>query len=390
MKRKICVITGTRAEYGLLYWLIKGISEDPALQLQLVATGMHLSPEFGLTYKQIEADGFTIDKKVEMLLSSDTPSGISKSMGLSQIGFADVYNELQPDIIVVLGDRFEMFSAVASAMIARVPVAHLNGGEATEGLIDEPIRHSITKMSHLHFTATETYRKRVIQLGEQPDRVFNTGSMGSENINRMTFLSREAFEESIGFKLGRRNLLITFHPVTLENNTAAEQFENLLQALDELPDTHLIFTKPNADTEGRVVIDLIDKYVAAHQDKAVAFISLGQLRYLSALKYMDGVIGNSSSGLLEVPSFGIGTINIGDRQQGRIKAASVIDCAPDQASVKAALERLLSAEFQELLKTSENPYGSRNPSEEIIRVLKTVELRGIQKKRFYDLEVPTV
>ena len=338
MKRKICIITGTRAEYGLLYWLMKEIQEDSDLELQIIATGMHLSPEFGLTYRQIEKDGFKIDRKIEMLLSSDTPVGVSKSMGLGMIGFAEAYADLKPDIVVLLGDRFEIFSAAAAAMIARIPIAHLHGGETTEGAFDEAIRHSITKMSHLHFTAVEEYRRRVIQLGELPDRVFNVGGLGVDNIKKLNLMNQQEFEQSISFKLGRKNLLITFHPVTLEHATAGEQFQNLLNAIEELQDTIFIFTKPNADTEGRIIIQMIDEYVYRNAHKAVAFTNLGQLRYLSAMQFMDGVVGNSSSGLAETPTFKIGTINIGDRQRGRIKAESVIDCEPNKESILAAIE----------------------------------------------------
>jgi len=385
-KRKICVVTGTRAEYGLLYWLMEEIEADKDLKLQIIATGMHLSPEFGLTYKTIEKD-FKIDKKIEMLLSSDTPIGISKSMGLAQISFAEAYDELKPDIIVVLGDRYEIFSAVSAAMIARIPIAHLHGGEATEGLIDEPIRHSITKMSHLHFTATEEYRKRVIQLGENPKRVFNVGGMGIENIKRLNLLSREEFEKFIDFKLNNKNILVTFHPVTLEKSTAKEQFKELLEAIDELIETNIIFTKANSDTDGRIINQMIDEYVAKNSDKAVAFTSLGQLRYLSALQFVDAVVGNSSSGLAEAPTFKIGTINIGDRQKGRIKAKSVIDCQPNKQDIQRAFEKLYSKEFQEVLKRVKNPYGDGMASKKIVDVLKNVELTEILKKSFYDIEV---
>ena len=305
--RKICVVTGTRAEYGLLYWLMKEIESDDDLELQIIATGMHLSPESGLTYKEIEKE-FRIDKKIEMLLSSDTPVGISKSMGLAQISFAEAYDELRPDIVVVLGDRYEIFSAASAAMIGRIPIAHLHGGETTEGAFDESIRHAVTKMSHLHFTATEEYRKRVIQLGEHPDRVFNVGGLGIDNIKKLELLSKSEFEDSIGFKLDKKNILVTFHPVTLEDSTASEQFRNLLDAIDELKKTHIIFTKANSDTDGRVINSMIDEYAQSHNDKAIAFTSLGQLRYLSALRYVDAVVGNSSSGLAEAPSFKVGTI----------------------------------------------------------------------------------
>jgi GDP/UDP-N,N'-diacetylbacillosamine 2-epimerase (hydrolysing) len=386
MKRKICIVTGTRAEYGLLYWLMKKIQEDPDFELQIIASGMHLSPEFGLTYRQIEKDGFKIDKKIEMLLSSDTSIGISKSMGLGMIGFAEVYADLKPDIIVLLGDRFEIFSAASAAMIARIPIAHLHGGEATEGLIDEPIRHSITKMSHLHFTATKEYRRRVAQLGESPDRVFNVGGMGIDNIRKLKLLDRAEFEDTINFKLGKKNLLITFHPVTLEHATARNQFQNLLNALDELQDTKFIFTKPNADTEGRVIIKMIDDYVSRNCHKAIAFVSLGQLRYLSALKFVDVSVGNSSSGLAEAPTFKIGTINIGDRQRGRLKAGSVIDCEPNKESILSAIKKLYSKEFQEKLKVAKNPYGEGGAAEKIKKILKGVDLTDILKKEFYDVE----
>ena len=384
MKRKICVVTGTRAEYGLLYWLMKGIVADERLELQLIVTGMHLSPEFGLTYKEIENE-FKIDKKIEILLSSDTPVGISKSMGLAQISFAEAYDELKPDLVVVLGDRYEIFSAASAATIARIPLAHLHGGETTEGLIDEAIRHSITKMSHLHFVATEDYRKRVIQLGEDPQRVFNVGGLGIENIKRLELLSKEAFEKAIDFKLAPKNILVTFHPVTLENTTAKEQFQEVLDFIDELDDTHILFTKANSDTDGRVINQMIDDYVVKHSDKAIGFASLGQLRYLSALQYIDAVVGNSSSGLLEAPSFKIGTINIGDRQKGRIKACSIIDCEPNKQNLKEAFEMLYSKAFQNSLKNIKNPYGEGCPSQQIIAIMKKVNLDRIIKKSFFNI-----
>ena len=385
-KRKICVVTGTRAEYGLLYWLMKKIENDDSMILQLVVTGMHLSPEFGLTYKQIEKDGFTINRKVEILLSSDTSTGISKSMGLAMIGFAEAFEEMNPDLVIVLGDRFEIFSAVSAATIAKIPIAHLHGGETTEGAYDEAMRHSISKMAHLHFTATEVYRNRVIQLGEQPDRVFNVGATGIDNIELLTLLNRESLEESIGFKLGKKNFLVTFHPVTLENSTSEQQFSNLLSVLDKLKDTHILFTKANADTDGRVINSMIDEYVMSHPDNTTSFTSLGQLRYLSAMQYVDGVVGNSSSGLLEAPSFRIGTINIGDRQKGRIKAGSVIDCLPTKESIEDALKILFSSDFQEQLESVENPYGKGGATDAIISIIKISKLDGLLKKQFYDIE----
>ncbi|WP_066152909.1 UDP-N-acetylglucosamine 2-epimerase [Aliarcobacter cryaerophilus] len=382
--KKICVVTGTRAEYGLLYWLLKEIESDKELKLQVIVTGMHLSPEFGLTYKEIEKE-FSVNKKIEMLLSSDTSIGISKSMGLAQISFAESYDELKPDIVIVLGDRYEIFSATSAAMIARIPIAHLHGGEITEGAFDESIRHSITKMSHLHFTATNEYKNRVIQLGENPSRVFNVGGMGIENIKRLKLLSKDEFEKSIEFKLNIKNILVTFHPVTLENSTAQEQFKELLGAIDELEDTNIIFTKANSDTDGRVINQMIDEYVTKNSHKSIVFTSLGQLRYLSALQYVDAVVGNSSSGLAEAPSFKIGTINIGDRQKGRIKASSVIDCEPNKDSILKSFEKLYSKEFQETLKTTINPYGDGCASKKIVEILKSVDLKNILKKSFYDL-----
>ena len=382
--RKICVVTGTRAEYGLLRWVMEGIRNSTKLDLQVIATGMHLSPEFGLTYREIEKDGFSIDRKVEMLLSSDTPVGVAKSMGLCSVGFADAFHELNPDLILILGDRFELFSAVSVAMVSRIPVAHLHGGEATEGLIDESIRHSITKMSHLHFVAAEEYKKRVIQLGEQPDRVFNVGGLGIDNILKLRLLDRTKLKNSIKFKLGLKNLLITFHPVTLENSTSAQQMGELLSALNKLDNTNLIFTMPNSDTDGRVLFQIIEEYVSSNI-KSVAITSLGQLRYLSCLKHVDGVIGNSSSGLLEVPTFKIGTINIGDRQRGRLKAISVIDCEPNEPSISSAIKKLYSADFQNRLTIVKNPYGCGGASESIVNILNDVSLDGLLKKRFYNL-----
>ena len=384
-KRKICVVTGTRAEYGLLRWLMDGINQSSKLELQIIATGMHLSPEFGLTYKEIENDGFKIDRKVEMLLSSDSLNGIVKSMGLGMIGFSDALEDLNPDLLLVLGDRYEIFSAVSASMVSRIPVAHLHGGEATEGLIDEPIRHSITKMSHLHFVANTEYRKRVIQLGEQPDRVFLVGGLGIDNIVKLNLLDRKELEQALGFKLGSKNLMITFHPVTLEDSTSDEQMQELLAALGKLKDTHLIFTMPNADTDGRILFKLIEDFVERHP-YSKAFTSLGQLRYLSCIKHVDGVVGNSSSGLLEVPSFKIGTINIGDRQRGRIMADSVIDCGPTRKSIGDALKRLYSTDFQKTLKTVVNPYGTGGASEAIVKKLEDISLSDILKKGFYDLE----
>ena len=380
--KKICIITGTRAEYGLLYWLIKGISEDPELELQLLVTGMHLSPEFGLTWRQIEQDGFPINRKIEILLSSDTAVGISKSMALAQLSFAEVFDQLQPEIVVLLGDRTETLAAASAALIAGIPIAHIHGGELTEGAYDDAIRHSITKMSHLHFTATDIYRKRVIQLGESPETVFNTGAIGLDNIKKLPLLNKEDFENSIGRNLSKKNFLITFHPATLENKSAGEQFQQLLMALDRLEDAFLIFTKPNSDKDGRIIIQMIDEYVNQHHSKAIAFTSLGQLRYLSAIPYMNAVVGNSSSGIIEVPMFNVPTVNIGDRQKGRITGPSIFNCQPNEKDITAAINKALA--FDKTQKW-EHPYGNGNASEKILEIIKKTEKIDL-KKKFYDLD----
>ena len=382
--KKICVVTGTRAEYGLLRWVMEGISQSLELELQLIATGMHLSPEFGLTINVIENDGFHVDRKVEMLLSSDTAVGITKSMGLGIIGFADALEELKPDLMLVLGDRYEIFCAASAAMIAQIPIAHLHGGETTQGAFDEAIRHSITKMSHLHFVAAEEYRERVIQLGEEPERVFNVGGLGIDSILRLPLLTHEELETALDFKFHRRNLLITFHTVTLEQNTSAKQMDELLVALSELGNTGLIFTMPNADTGGRVLFRQIEDFCHSHSN-AKAHTSLGQLRYLSCIQHFDGMVGNSSSGLTEVPSFKKGTINIGDRQLGRLRATSVINCEPDRQAITAALSHLFSDEFQRQLPATKSPYGNGGASEAVVRILEHQPLDNLLKKRFYDL-----
>jgi len=383
-KRKICVVTGSRAEYGLLYWLMKEIQADPDLQLQICATGMHLSPEFGLTYKVIEADGFAIAAKVEMLLSSDTPVGIAKSMGLGVIGFADALERLSPDILVLLGDRYEIFAAAQAAMVARVPIAHIAGGDVTEGAFDEAIRHSITKMAHLHFVTNELSAHRVRQLGENPAYIFNVGSPGLDYIKRMKFLGRCELEEALDFKFREKNLLVTFHPVTLESQPAESQFQELLTALDSLgQNVGIIFTKPNSDTDGRAIIRLMDQYVASHAN-AKAYTSLGQARYLSAMSQVDAVVGNSSSGLYEAPSLGRPTVNIGDRQKGRLQATSVINCRQEAVAIAEAISHALVSNCSGTV----NPYGDGNSS---VRIKdhrkKIVHPSELLKKHFFDLAV---
>jgi UDP-hydrolysing UDP-N-acetyl-D-glucosamine 2-epimerase len=385
MKRKICVVTGSRAEYGLLYCLLQEIQKDPGLALQIIVTGMHLSPEFGLTFRAIEADGFVIQEKVEMLVSGDTPVAIAKSMGLGVIGFADALARLRPDIMVVLGDRYEIFAACTAALPARIPIAHLHGGEATEGAIDEAIRHAITKMAHLHFTATETYKNRVVQMGEQPARVFCFGAPGLDAIRRFRLRERKAFERSIGFALGTRNILITFHPVTLEAHSSGPQCRELLKALARLTDTKLIFTKPNADTEGRIIISMINDFVMKNSDRAIAVDSLGQRNYLSALKHVDMVVGNSSSGLTEVPSFKIPTVDIGNRQKGRIRARTVIHCDAIEKDILDAIHTGFSKTFRASIKGAVNPYGGGGASLRIKDTLKRIELgENLIKKEFYN------
>ena len=384
MKRKICVITGTRAEFGLLRLLMQGVHDSLECELQIVATGMHLSSEHGLTYKEIEQAGFKIDYKVDMQLSSDSATSITKSIGIGTIGFAEAYASLQPDLIVVLGDRFELISAVTAALIAGIPVAHLHGGETTEGAFDEAIRHSITKMSHLHFVAAPEYARRVIQLGEHPERVFLVGGLGIDAIKKTKMLNREALEKSLDFNFGNKNLLVTFHPVTLDDRSSAEQMKSLLDALAGLDTTHLIFTMPNADNGGLELKVMVESFVR-QRPNARAYTSLGQLRYLSCMQFVDGVIGNSSSGIAEAPSMGIATINIGDRQKGRLSATSIIQCPPDCIEIQKALDQLYDPIFRESLKGTLNPYGNGGATEKILEIIRSYSLDGILKKSFYDL-----
>jgi len=382
--KNICIVTGTRAEYGLLRGVMEGIEQSAKLKLQLIVTGMHLSPEFGSTINAIEAEDFKIDRKVEMLLSSDTAVGVTKSMGLGLIGFADALEEISPDLILVLGDRFEIFAAVIAALIAKIPVAHIHGGEVTEGAYDDQIRHSITKISQLHFTASEEYRQRVIQLGENPRNVFNVGGLGVDNIFKLNLMSREKLEEALEFKLGKRNLIITYHPVTLDENSSRYQIEELLSALDALEDVNFIFTSPNADNGGRIILQRIQDFCFSRSN-AKFFKSLGQMRYFSCLSHFDGVIGNSSSGLLEAPSFKIGTLNIGNRQKGRLKASSVIDCDLNRESILEGIIKILSTSFRASLSNAINPYGDGGASKKIIKILERQDFDKSVSKSFFDL-----
>jgi len=364
---------------------MKALQKEQTIELQIIATGMHCSPEFGLTFKEIEKDGFIINKKVEMLLSSDTPSSISKSTGLGIIGFSDAYSDLNPDIVIVLGDRYELLSASIAALFARIPIGHIHGGETTEGAFDESIRHSISKMAWWHFVAVEEHRKRVIQLGENPNKIFLVGGMGVDGIKKTKLLCKSILERKIKFKFGKRNLLVTFHPVTLENETSQNQFEELLNSLNKLKDTNIIFTLSNSDTSGRIINSMINDFVKDHSSNTIAFTSMGQINYLSALQFVNGVVGNSSSGLLEAPSFKIGTINIGDRQKGRLRSESVLDCNPEQKAISVAIEKLYSDEFQNKLKTVDNPYGNGRATDKIIDIIKSEPIPENIKKSFYNL-----
>jgi GDP/UDP-N,N'-diacetylbacillosamine 2-epimerase (hydrolysing) len=383
--KKITVISGTRAEYGLLSPLMKAIQQDDAFELQILVTGMHLSPEFGLTYQQIEKDGFIINEKVEMLLSSDTSVGIVKSTGLGMIGYADALDRLKPDWLIILGDRYEAFAVATSAFLMKIPIIHISGGDVTEGATDDALRHSISKMSYLHFTTTETYRKRVIQLGEAPERVFNVGGIGIDNIVKMDLLNREELSKSIDFDLSKPYFLVTFHPVTLDNQSSESQFQELLNSFDEFLDYQILITLPNSDADGRIIVKMIQEYASKNPHRVSVHISLGQLRYLSAIKYATAVIGNSSSGVVEVPSFKIPTVNIGDRQKGRARASSVIDCDTSQKSISEAIQKAISPDFQAYCQTVENIYGQGNTTEQIMEILKKMSDNTDLKKPFYDL-----
>jgi len=385
--RRVCVVTGTRAEYGLLYPLMKAIQADADLHLQVIATGMHLAPEYGFTYRTIEDEGFAVDAKVEMLLSSDSAVGIAKSVGLATIGFADAFERLKPDLLVLLGDRYEILAAAQTALVAQIPIAHLAGGDSTEGAYDEAIRHSLTKMSHLHFVTNEVAARRVRQLGEDPQAIFNVGSPGIDQIRALKLLDVKELEQDLGFSMRRRNVLVTFHPVTLEQQASTDQFAELLAALDSFgPDLGIILTRPNADNGSRALIRMIETFVSTRPN-AKAFASLGQLRYFSTIKVVDAVIGNSSSGLYEVPSFKKPTVNIGDRQKGRLQANSVINCAPTQDAIRDALQKAFELDCSAVV----NPYGDGTASERILQVIKQIaDPALLLKKHFHDMESPYV
>lgn len=382
--RRICFVTATRAEYFLLKPLMLEVQNDSLLELQLIVTGMHLDHNFGYTLSDIEKDFSHIDAQIPMQLSSDS-SGLSKSMGELQIKLSTVLETLNPNILVILGDRYEMLSVASTALMLQIPIAHIHGGEITSGAIDDAIRHAITKLSHLHFTSTQTYAKRAVQLGENPSRVFNVGAIGVENIKQIALLSKDELEKNINFSFNTRTLLITYHPQTLSDISPQQQFQELLDALDSFQDVKMIFTKANSDTGGIFINEMIDKYVANNSNKAIAFTSLGALRYFSTIKFVDAVVGNSSSGIIEVPSFHTPTINIGDRQKGRIQAQSVINCANSKKAIQSAIEKALSRKFKTTLKAIHNPYEGKNPVKAIIKELKNCDPQTLLFKEFEDL-----
>lgn len=386
MRKKVCIVTGSRAEYDLFYPLLKELGKEPAFRTQIAVTGMHLSPRYGSTYRQILRDGFTIDEKVKIPLDDNTSAGIIRSVGLGMIGFSAAFKRLGPDFVVLLGDRFETYSAAAAAFIAGIPIAHLYGGELTEGSIDDAIRHSITKMSVLHFTSTEEYRRRVIQLGEEPDRVFNVGALGIDNIRNLKLLSRDELEKELKFGLGGRTMLATFHPATLERGVSGSQIAGVLSALRFFGDLRIVFTRPNSDIDSKIISRLIDKYVQGNPKKSMVVTSLGRLKYLSLLRSVDVVLGNSSSGIIETPSFGKPTVNVGDRQRGRIMAGNIIQCAPGRESVIRALKKAFSPEFRSSCRNVKSPYGNGSAAKKIVSILKRRSpVAGDLKKRFYDL-----
>ena len=381
--RKICVVTGSRAEYGILRTLMQAIKDDPQLQLQIIATNQHLSKLQGETYKEIERDGFTIDYKVPMAddEAPDCANTTAKSVGRGVTGFADAFETLKPDLLLILGDRYEMLAVASTALIYKIPIAHLHGGEITEGAFDDAIRHAITKMSHLHFTSTEEYRKRVIQLGEQPNRVFNVGALGVENIHKLQPISKQEIEESLGFEMTEKCFLVTYHPVTLSDKSSETQIQNLLEALDDYKDYHIIFTYSNSDTNSQIIIRRIQECVDRNSGRCMFIPSLGQRRYFSCLRYVKAVIGNSSSGIIEVPSFGIPTLDIGDRQKGRIAAKSVIHCGYSVEEIKAGLKKVVNG-----IAMVENPYDKEGTCQAILETIKTYSLKNIVQKHFYDIQ----
>tara|TARA_B100000029_G_scaffold465246_1_gene499793 strand:- start:706 stop:1866 length:1161 start_codon:yes stop_codon:yes gene_type:complete len=384
---KICLITGSRAEYGLLKRLMFGLKKNKKFKLNIIVTGSHLSKKFGLTYKEIISDGFKINEKINLNLKSDTSAGIIKSINKGSSGFVKAYKKLKPDVLLVLGDRYEIFAAAIAANFSKIPIIHLHGGETTEGSADEALRHSITKMSHVHFAANNEYKKRIIQLGENPKKVFNVGGLGVDNIKYLKLLSKDKLEKDLNFKFGKKNILVNFHPETLNKISTKKQFYEILSALKKFNNINYIFTMPNADLEGRIIFRMIKNFVKRNKN-AKYFISMGQLRFFSCLKFVDGMIGNSSSGILEMPTFKKGTINVGDRQLGRLKAKSVIDVKTNRYTIIKGINILYSKKFQTKIKKIKNPYGLGGASQRIIKILKKISFKNILKKKFYNLSLP--
>ena len=384
--KKICIITGCRAEWGLFYPLARKIADEATFKLSVIATGAHLSDKYGFTYREIEQDGFEIAGKAEIPLPDDTGESLALSIGEAIKGLTPAVKNVDPDLVLLLGDRLETFAAALSCLLLKKPIVHIHGGELTEGSLDDAFRHSITKMAHLHFVSTETYRARVIRMGEDPSRVFNVGAIGIDNIRGAGLLTKDEFQEKAGFSLGKRNLMITFNPPTSEEaSVSIRQLDSLLEAVDGLEEVRLIFTRPNPDIYSGMVAGKVDDYVSRNTAKSSVFTSMGRVLYLSALQFMDAVVGNSSSGIIEVPSFGIPTVNIGDRQKGRVRAASVIDCAADKTSILKAIHKGLSHDFRASCRRVKNPYGEGNVAEKIVSVLKGTDINGeLLRKKFYD------
>jgi UDP-hydrolysing UDP-N-acetyl-D-glucosamine 2-epimerase len=376
IKRKICVVTGTRAEYGLFFPIMKKIQSSDYLELQVVATTMHFSEEFGNTYKQIEKDGFFIDEKIENLLSSDTKGSIAKSTGLATILLSDAFSRLDPDVVLVLGDRFETHAAATTAMLMNIPIAHIHGGEITEGAVDEKIRHSITKMSSLHFTSTEEYRGRVIQMGESPHTVFSVGAPGIDNIVNMSLLSKSELEDELEWKINRTTALFTFHSETLSESSSREEIKEILKIIDR-SNLNILFTYANSDDGGRAINNEIERFALKDKDRYRVVKSLGQLKYLSAMKQLDIVIGNTSSGIIESASFQKPVINIGCRQSGRLQSGNVIDSTVEKLT--KSIDRALSEDFLESLKKKKNIYGDGKTASKIIDLLKSQKISVIKK-----------